>query len=1723
MIDSVSTDHDDSILPVENLDVVQTQHNPVDFALFPRTPVRIEKYLKPKASNFNAFYGYTTPARTSTWRERKVARKSLSSTPYTERSSYEQPKEQASFTVPPRPSTSSVVHEGDLSAIPPGAVPRRGECSPVVQTSTFQFANVTTALDFDQTLPEVHVSTIDGATDTPSTVRTPDSLEGNETCTATSGIYVSPRFFDSLPVKLEELLSSSGDSSEENPASLLSKIGPSLSKQTLGAFSLRRSEEGLSELGEDAKQLRPTLPTVQVEMSGSFPVDPIEPEDVQTLRAVKWHKCKLLRRTLAFWHGGVCIKKDQALLFRRNSLLRKAFRGLVLHTAIVKEINKMAVWKHTCLKTKIYLDKWKRAVSAVHHVHLLKYFTAWRHSQQLKASLRQLENHTKHSLLFNALLLWRKRLQLSLKETAVRQLWNGRIVSKVFGVWRVKAARRRSALYGERVAELNHLLMLKRDAFLHWRGQAVPAKTARLQYERKSIRRVFYNWRLLGARSREELRQSMKSACALRESVLMRKGYRKWLLKFRLKVFRRRHSYELCQMAFEVWKERTRSCMSLTVTSVSVCEQVAMVKSFEKLFNASRESARKRKMAALAYRKILIRRCMVAWRQYIYQRMLRVACDHFVAQNNRKTLQMSFDQWTLAVQQRMSSSTITSFLSRSTDVVTLRRAFAGWVAVVRGKRAVTHVQGKIAKLEMQRLFFLWRRHFDIRQNLHHLMQIREQSILILFFGNWRRLAQERASLGRAEKYHHQLNMEKCFRVWQVEYSKSVAASRCKRSRDLKLLRHCLFAWRRQVEQERRLGVLNTHVVQRQQEQLKNIVMCTWRQKTFVLRNLRSCQHKQNRRILQQCFTAWQETTSSSLLHLQNLFLSRLQQAVQLEGARFPMLPNSHNVGQSPSNAELVRNSEVITSTPRTSEQYSIGSSVTLQSVELVKRNLFNSSPSAPPLQPGAYRGVAPTGDQELAHPLSTRTQASTTLSSVGYRAHGVHSPGGHLGAPGVIYPGGQLRMHDVKSPGGQLRILEESPSKSEEGRGQLSGQSDNVPSVVVGYDKPHSTHRVESDFRGLSPVRPFLSDSFKLGASSSIREDVSSVSRDVSFISVSFCECVSEEIRAELLDLDLEVTEGDISDGELVSDSEDAALIWTDQSLSKGENLETVTNVDLVHSQASPVANQPLLQTQVARKLIRVVQMWRQHPCSKVLYHWHRYTVWYRRLRRAYKSVVRSRMRRVCRECLAAWIDWHRSSASRYRDLQMMVKYSEQRRATFILEHWRERVEQVRRTTAVRIQQAEDHHHVTILKRMVEKWKISFEMESSLRKAVQISNKQIVASVFHIWKESAASNPEAGRKAMEVCSRSLTLQAFALWKERFFFVQARKMSSVEFQTTRELLTMSRCFQIWRERCRHECARQSELIPVSDRFTSVYLLSNAFHKWRNSFAFQLGCTKTAETKGNCVLVRRTFMKWKLMHLSRSCEFASAVHYHQQKVVLVVFQTWRRRCCDISERNTRNYLTALKMNTTSATKAAFGKWRRCLVSKETHKTQLLGLLENKWLIYQCNKVFSSWKLQYDLRLLARKHSRVSETVLILKYWKKWKQLVQDGKAARVKFGNLLLLRTWRKWRLAFVQEVKIREFAEKETNDLMLKVFVAWRLASALKETSPRQEEMSSRQGESSSKQGESSSRQAEMLSQQLEVTLSTYESLDPHPQENLLHTFRIWKWRTKLLALQRLTC
>ena len=77
-----------------------------------------------------------------------------------------------------------------------------------------QFVNITTALSFNETSTEMSLQHNTANTSSSSALHTPDSLEDQETSTPTTVNSVPPRFFNQLPIKLEELLSSSGEHSE---------------------------------------------------------------------------------------------------------------------------------------------------------------------------------------------------------------------------------------------------------------------------------------------------------------------------------------------------------------------------------------------------------------------------------------------------------------------------------------------------------------------------------------------------------------------------------------------------------------------------------------------------------------------------------------------------------------------------------------------------------------------------------------------------------------------------------------------------------------------------------------------------------------------------------------------------------------------------------------------------------------------------------------------------------------------------------------------------------------------------------------------------------------------------------------------------------------------------------------------------------------------------------------------------------------------------------------------------------------------------------------------------------------------------------------------------------------------------------------------------------------------------------------------------------------------
>ena len=442
--------------------------------------------------------------------------------------------------------------------------------------------------------------------------------------------------------------------------------------------------------------------------------------------------------------------------------------------------------------------------------------------------------------------------------------------------------------------------------------------------------------------------------------------------------------------------------------------------------------------------------------------------------------------------------------------------------------------------------------------------------------------------------------------------------------------------------------------------------------------LRNLHHKQQRQWLHQCFKEWHHITASSLSDMQASFMSRLQQAVmsevtinnQLPSNREVMLPHSNSgavmshstqeLMSSPSNQKVElsfgnheavlspSNQKVLPSYNNTKIGNQAHSNVL--SIDSVRRNLFTGSSSAPSLQSGFHDNVRETtnSEQTLSMPYKTKTPSKSAVSP-------------------FLFPVTCEPSHR-NSPGSKLRILEESPSPPISPHSHSFKLSLSSPGTLGALSSPQNMtlSKPTCNSKGLSPVRPFCSESFEADETSSIlREEHSStlLSQDVSFISVSLCECVSEEIRAELMDLDLETAERDISEGELDSDVEDTVLIWTQEATSERNEIQSYSvpqSVEHTHLLPLPMTNESLLQSSIARKLIRVIHILQQNPRSKILYHWHRYTVWIRRLRSAYKSIVRSRRIRTCRECLVSWIRWHRDSASRHNSMQMMIKYSNQ-------------------------------------------------------------------------------------------------------------------------------------------------------------------------------------------------------------------------------------------------------------------------------------------------------------------------------------------------------------------------------------------------------------------------------------------------------------------------------
>ena len=219
----------------------------------------------------------------------------------------------------------------------------------------------------------------------------------------------------------------------------------------------------------------------------------------------------------------------------------------------------------------------------------------------------------------------------------------------------------------------------------------------------------------------------------------------------------------------------------------------------------------------------------------------------------------------------------------------------------------------------------------------------------------------------------------------------------------------------------------------------------------------------------------------------------------------------------------------------------------------------------------------------------------------------------------------------------------------------------------------------------------------------------------------------------------------------------------------------------------------------------------------------------------------------------------------------------------------------------------------------------------------------------------------------------------SLWKERFFYVQARKMLAVEFYTNRLTATVTVCFKQWQKRCSHSVTRQEGLTCEAEKFQRTRLLSRSVSMWKKAHSLGLRQDEVALERANRAVLRMALIKWKQAHESQEYELSSAVHYYSQQLVLAVFQSWRRRYLQVSERADERLTVAVAFSERSTMTVAFKEWRRALVRRETLKMEQIKLLQKRWLIRQCNKAFGTWKLKvccshiFAIHACVGKHAR------------------------------------------------------------------------------------------------------------------------------------------------------
>lgn len=682
--------------------------------------------------------------------------------------------------------------------------------------------------------------------------------------------------------------------------------------------------------------------------------------------------------------------------------------------------------------------------------------------------------------------------------------------------------------------------------------------------------------------------------------------------------------------------------------------------------------------------------------------------------------------------------------------------------------------------------------------------------------------------------------------------------------------------------------------------------------------------------------------------LEATFLTRLHQAIFLE---------SHCSISTPAVISITPNGTALTlGQPGLT---SVANDVSpAPSVETVKRNLFHGS-SLPSLFHASSH-----------HTMTTLKSASAPMveiaTSPNNMSRRLNADGGTNGR-GMGGLHGSTGLGTLMSPASKLRILEESPSPT-----IAEGSTRGPPLLVMPEGVSESTagheERCVTEWNEAVSLTP------------------DSLEEETSFLSVNLCSCVSNEVRMQLQELDsaLPLDSSCLDDDGVL---EGMQPVWTEHEVdlsavagriteANAVALSTIADVSLIpgaHSPPSIMTDGPVSvglpkDSAVVNQLLRILHCWRLYPCGKVFYQWHCYTVWKKRLQKAYNTTSEHHRVEVLREYLGAWkkkcVQMRVSLVNHCEKLSVSFA-QRQLHVRFAL--WRRHTKRLLHRSAAMSRVAEAHRSRTIMRVGLHKWSKEVLRCKQGRVCLRKLNLCRTQVAFAAWRQSAMARSAMTKQSIQAANvfstRIVLSRGFAQWTERLQALKKTAQTATSQLHNRQNRTLlSRSYRLWKLRCALKRKQDS----------SAHILNTQHVLRRSMSAWRRHCIARRNKEEEMVVAADRFIKKRAVWMWKRCLHARIkasvfADQHNAKVVLrVSFNHWNKGTSSSLGREKVQATTAEEFHQRSTKSRYLCRWRKYAILQDAKRQEQCRLLLKRQRSSTLRRSFKTWKHQVLTKL-------------------------------------------------------------------------------------------------------------------------------------------------------------